>query len=353
MDSENNKKIILLADIDGKDNIDLAADEYPHYKIYKEIDFDKAYSCILENRERLILLLTNSSELIKSSAQLLRMGRATALCITDNELDNKTKCYEAGADAIITRPFNSFTLKKVIDGLIRLYNDNERLEHLVEERTSQIRKSMNSLKHINVELVDTMSSMIEFRNMESGEHIKRIRNYTAIILRYIMKYYPEYGLTDEDAETIEITSAMHDIGKIAVPDNILLKNGPLNYEEREIMKTHTTKGAEIIDKIAFKGSTQFHKYCYDIARFHHERYDGNGYPDGLSGDEIPIAAQIVALADVYDALVSIRIYKESYPPEKAYDMILNDECGVFSDKIKDCFLRAKAEILEMTEKIGD
>ncbi len=352
MDS-NNKKMILLADIDGKDGFDLAAGEYSHYEIHKETDFEKAYNCILENRERLILLLTNSSELIKSSVQLLRLGRATALCITDNELDNKTKCYEAGADAIITRPFNSFTLKKVVDGLIRLYNDNERLEHLVEERTYQIRKNMDSLKHINVELVDTMSSMIEFRNMESGEHIKRIRSYTAIILKYMMKYYPEYGLTDEDAETIEITSAMHDIGKIAVPDNILLKNGPLNYEEREIMKTHTTKGAEIIDKIAFKGSTQFHKYCYDIAKFHHERYDGNGYPNGLVGDEIPIAAQIVALADVYDALVSIRIYKESYPPEKAYDMILNDECGVFSDKIKDCFLRAKAEILEMTEKIGD
>lgn len=353
MDGENTKKIILLADVDGKDGINLSADEYRHYEIYKETDFEKAYSCISENRNRLILLLTNSSELIKKSATLLRIGRATALCITDNELDGKTKCYEAGADAVITRPFNDFILKKVVDGLIRLYNDNERLEHLVEERTYQIRKSMNSLKHINVELVDTMSSMIEFRNMESGEHIKRIRNYTAIILKYIMKHYPEYGLTEEDSETIEITSAMHDIGKIAVPDNILLKNGPLNYEEREIMKTHTTKGAEIIDKIAFKGSTKFHKYCYDIAKYHHERYDGNGYPNGLVGDEIPIAAQIVALADVYDALVSIRIYKESYSPEKAYEMILNDECGVFSDKIKDCFLRAKAEMLEMTEKIGD
>ena len=144
-------------------------------------------------------------------------------------------------------------------------------------------------------------------------------------------------------------SALHDIDKIAIPDSILLKPGRLTQEEFEEMKRHTVYGCEILEKFK-QEDNEFYHYCYDICRYHHERYDGNGYPDSLKGDEIPIWAQIVSIIDVYDALVSKRVYKSAYAVEDAIHMIMDGECGVFSSEILDCFQLAKAELLIMTEE---
>ena len=146
-------------------------------------------------------------------------------------------------------------------------------------------------------------------------------------------------------------SAMHDVGKVAIPDNILLKPGKLTADEFEVMKLHTVKGCEIINTISFMNDKEFFQYCYEICRNHHERYDGRGYPDGLKGEEIPIAAQVVSLADVYDALVSERVYKAAYEPEVAFEMIMNGECGIFSPKLLECFRMAKQEFEELKKSI--
>ena len=159
-----------------------------------------------------------------------------------------------------------------------------------------------------------------------------------------MNNYPELGLTPHMIEVITQASAMHDVGKISVPDSILLKPGRLTSEEFEVMKSHTTRGCEIIEKLKDIQDKEYYEACLDICRHHHERYDGRGYPDGLKGEENSIGAQLTAIADVYDALVSDRVYKSAYPVDKAYDMIKNGECGVFSPKLLACFEFARPDM---------
>jgi putative two-component system response regulator len=139
------------------------------------------------------------------------------------------------------------------------------------------------------------------------------------------------------------TSSLHDVGKISIPDNVLLKPGKLTQEEYEYMKSHTTRGSEILSEFKDIWDDEYRKTSYEICRYHHERYDGRGYPDGLKGDEIPISAQIVSIADVYDALVSERVYKSAYTKDEAFHMIVTGECGVFSPKLLECFRNVKKD----------
>ena len=165
------------------------------------------------------------------------------------------------------------------------------------------------------------------------------------------KFFPEYGLTDSQVEEIIQASALHDIGKIGIPDAILLKPERLTKEEYEIMKKHTTIGCDMLEKCYRDKTSNFYHYCYEICRYHHERWDGKGYPERLVGDEIPLSAQVVAVADVYDALVSPRVYKESYANDEAFDMIKRGECGQFAPNILKCFELAKEEFFNIMEVI--
>ena len=189
-----------------------------------------------------------------------------------------------------------------------------------------------------------IATIVEFRSNESSYHLKRIKGFVRILALTAMNNYPELGLNPHLIDVITMASAMHDIGKISVPDNILLKPGRLSSEEFEVMKSHTTRGSEIIERIKDLQDKENYEICLDIVRHHHERYDGGGYPDGLKGEENSVAAQITAIADVYDALVSDRVYKQAYPLDKAYEMIKNGECGVFSPKIMACFEFARPDM---------
>lgn len=168
-----------------------------------------------------------------------------------------------------------------------------------------------------------------------------------------MKLYPEYELTHEKIQQIGWASSLHDIGKIVIPDTIILKPGKLMPDEFELIKSHTTKGAEIIQQRLHLSDRAIFDYAYDIARHHHEKYDGKGYPDGLKGDEISIAAQIVSLVDVYDALISKRVYKAAYEPEKAYQMIINGHSGTFSPKLLKAFTEVKADFEHLLDMYHD
>lgn len=268
-------------------------------------------------------------------------GEATA--------ESEVKAYEYGVSDIIYKPFEPKVVMRRAQNIIELFQNRRDIEEKLERRTKQLRESREKLERSNEFLVNALSSVVEFRSLESGEHIQRVKYFTKILLRYVKDEYPEYGLTDESVNLITNAAALHDLGKIAIPDSILLKPGKLTKEEFEEMKKHTTYGCELLENFK-QEDNEFYHYCYDICRYHHERYDGNGYPDKLVGEDIPIWAQVVSIVDVYDALVSKRVYKAAYAVEEAVRMIKDDECGVFSPKILDCFEMAKSEFFRATEE---
>lgn len=218
------------------------------------------------------------------------------------------------------------------------------LEELVALQTSVLQKQAQELRRMNERIIETMSNVVEFRNLESGDHVRRVKDFTRILAEYVAALYPEYHLDKEDVDVISAAAAMHDVGKIAISDAILLKPGRLTEDEFALMKTHTIKGCEIIEMLEDIQESEYGRVSYEICRYHHERYDGKGYPEGLSGEDIPIAAQIVSVADVYDALVSERCYKNAYTPAQAYDMIMQGECGQFSPKLLTCLEKAAGKL---------
>ena len=224
-------------------------------------------------------------------------------------------------------------------------------ERRLKEQEEAIMAKEKKIRESNEFMIDALSSVVEFRSLETGEHVRRIKYFTRIMLKYLMKYFPKYGLTEAQVDAISRASALHDIGKIGIPDAILLKPGKLTEDEFEVMKTHTTIGCDVLEKFHADQTDEFYQYCYEICRYHHERWDGNGYPDHLVGEEIPISAQIVAIADVYDALVSPRVYKSAYANNIAYEMIMNGECGEFSPDVLECFGLAKEDFFNIVEVI--
>ncbi|MDE5940078.1 MAG: HD domain-containing protein [Lachnospiraceae bacterium] len=230
------------------------------------------------------------------------------------------------------------------------YYTKRHLEELVKLQTSVLQKQALELKRMNERIIETLSNVVEFRNLESGDHVRRVKDFTRILAGHLAKVCPEYQLDQEAVDVITEAAALHDVGKIAIPDAVLLKPGKLTAQEFEVMKTHTTKGCEIIDMLGDIQEGEYGRAGYEICRYHHERYDGKGYPEGLKGEEIPIAAQIVSLADVYDALTSERCYKSAYTPAEAYDMIMRGECGQFSPKLLLCLGKARRELEEKAER---
>ena len=235
-------------------------------------------------------------------------------------------------------------------------DQQRQLEYVVAERTAELRNRNRALARINEDIVELIGNITEARDMESGEHIRRVKGFTNILANRMMKDWPEYGITGDMVELMTSASALHDIGKISIPDAILLKPGKLTAEEFEIMKTHCEKGCDILRNAPKDWSSSYLKVSLDICHYHHERYDGKGYPAGLAGDNIPIAAQIVSVADCFDALTSERPYKKAFDMKKAYEMILDGECGAFSDKILASFSACRDDMfghaLNSREKYG-
>lgn len=275
----------------------------------------------------------------------------------DTSTDAERKSYEKGAADVIHKPFDAFVVSHRVKRAVELFDSKSQLEHKVMEQTKVLKKQFMVLKkqeerlrETNTRIIDTICTIVEFRNLESGYHLKRIKGFVQILANTAMRNYPEFGLTPHKIEVITTASAMHDIGKITVPDAILLKPGRLTADEFDIMKSHTTRGCEIVKMLADLQDKEYLEVSYDICRHHHEKYDGKGYPDGLKGEEISIAAQLTSLADVYDALVSDRVYKSAFSPAKAYEMIKNGESGIFSTKMLACFDIARPEMEAMVAR---
>lgn len=266
--------------------------------------------------------------------------------IISGENDDKSmlNAYKMGVADLIEKPFNSEIVQRRVQNVSDLYRHKREMEKeleihkkLLDEQTKKIQKS-------NRFVIDVLSTTVEFRSLESGEHVRRVRLLTEALLREAKTEYP---LSDEEIEIISNAAAIHDIGKIAIPDAILHKPGILTTEEFEVMKTHTIKGCEILENINSEDNMDFYNYYYEICRHHHERWDGRGYPDGLKGDEISIWAQATGLADVYDALVNERVYKRAYSHEEAMRMICDGECGEFNPVLLEAFKRLAPRLKNM------
>ena len=222
----------------------------------------------------------------------------------------------------------------------------EQLELTVSERTRELQERNRMLNRLNEDVIEFLGGLTEARDKESGEHINRVKGYTNILARRVMQDCPEYGLTEDKVEIITSASALHDLGKIMIPDKVLLKPGRLTDEEFAIMKTHCVRGAEILKHAPRGWSGEYLQTSIDIVTYHHEKVDGRGYPMGLRGDEIPISAQIVSVADCYDALTTKRVYKDAYPHDVAFEMIMNGRCGAFSEKILACLKKCRERFEE-------
>lgn len=252
------------------------------------------------------------------------------------------RAYEMGASDYISRPFDVQVVHQRVSNTIKLYAKQRRLISLV---TDQIREKEKN----NQMMISILSQIVEFRNSESGSHVLHINIITGMLLERLMQKTDQYHLQWSDQFLITTASALHDIGKIGIDEKILNKPGKLTKEEFEIMKTHTLIGASMLKSIEMYQNEKLLQVAYQICRWHHERYDGKGYPDGLKGEEIPISAQVVAIADVYDALVGKRVYKKAFSHETAIHMILNGECGAFNPLLLECLTDIQNRLKEETK----
>ena len=250
------------------------------------------------------------------------------------------RAYELGASDYINRPFDARVVRRRVSNTIRLYAKQRRLTSLLSQQYNERVKNSRML-------IDIMAGVMELRNGESGLHVTHIEKLTELLLGCLVHRSDQFPLDNEQRSTIAMASALHDIGKMSIDDAILNKPGRLTSEEFEIMKTHTTLGAEMLLELGRQhAGNPLLEYAYQIARWHHERWDGKGYPDGLKGDDIPIAAQVVSVADVYDALTSVRVYKDAIPHQEAIQMILDGKCGEFNPLLLDCLLEMQDRIAE-------
>lgn len=328
----------LLAEI-FKNEYEIEEAENGQECLEKVLDHgDKICAVLLD----VVMPVMNGIEVLKIFSEKGLVNQIPVFLITAEASDHVIEeGYALGAMDIIGKPVVPYVVQRRVNSIVELFRARERLGETVAEQQSEISQQAQKIIDLNLGMIESLSTAIEFRSCESGEHVRRIRDITYHMLT---KTRLGEGLTNEQIDLISLAAIMHDVGKIAVSDSILNKPGRLTDEEYEIMQTHTTRGAELLDQIPQMRNHEAYIYARDIALHHHERWDGRGYPDGLKGDEISVWAQIVSLADVYDALISKRVYKDAFSCEQALQMIRDGQCGVFNPVLLDVFAESEPEI---------
>lgn len=282
-----------------------------------------------------VLEYMNRNNLIKDIPVIMISGEDSGEVIK--------RAYEMGVSDYIKRPFDMEVVHRRVLNTIKLYAKQRRLVAMVMNQVFEKEKNSRML-------ISVLSEIVEFRNGESGTHVLNINTLTTMILEQLVKKTDKYHLSWSNRMLISTASSLHDIGKIGIDEKILNKPGRLTPEERKIMEKHTVIGADMLANLPMYEDEPLMKVAYQICRWHHERYDGKGYPDGLKGEEIPISAQVVALADVYDALTSERVYKKAYSHEEAVQMICNGECGTFNPLLLECLCEIQDHIKKELQK---
>lgn len=334
------RNTLLLADDMGSNREFLHKLFEDSFQILEAENGEQALSLIAEHRETIAAVLLDIIMPIKDGYQVLAemnekgyLEDIPVIVVTsDSNQKSEARALELGALDLIAKPYDPYVIRRRVKNMVELKQHRRMLTQKVGEMTE-------AMSITNDSIVNTLATITEFRSLESGQHILRIRNFTKILLEEVASSFPEYELDEKTISTISSASVLHDIGKISIPDSVLNKPGKLTKEEFENMKTHTTAGCDILDGMTNVVDREYMRYAYNICRYHHERWDGGGYPDGLKGNNIPICAQVVSIADVYDALTTKRVYKGAIGHDESANMILNGECGVFNPNILECFKR--------------
>ena len=283
----------------------------------------------------------NGFEVLKIMKRSQCIEETPVIMISSEEsVDTMREAYEMGITDYITRPFDSVIVKKRVQNTLSLYANQNNMVNVVVDQIYEKEENNNIMIRI-------LSSILGSRNSESREHILHIKTATEMMLRQLIKITDVYHLTEADIALITTASSLHDIGKIYIPEEILNKPGRLTDEEFKIMKTHSKLGADIIQDIHLPQEKPLVHTAWEICRWHHERWDGKGYPDGLKGEEIPISAQVVSIADVYDALTSERCYKKAFDHDTAIKMILDGQCGQFNPILLKCLKELSPRIFKI------
>ena len=341
------KKTILIVDDQEINRVILAELFKDEYEILEAENGEEALKIINSDKALSAVMLDLVMPVMDGMSVLIELNRSgkvyhlpVFLITAADNMQMLTSAFNLGAVDIISKPFRMCFIKSRINNIVELYRYKNEFSEAVNEAVSKRQKRSNKM-------IEFLAELIEFRNRESGEHIKRIRKITRRLLIKVGEMYPEYYLEKKAINKIGKASVLHDLGKIAVSEDVLLKTGELTEEELEIMMKHTEEGcsilAEVPDGIM---DEEVYRYSYDICRHHHERWDGKGYPDGLKGDETSIWAQAVALADAFDELVSPRgAIKSTYDHETAIKMINGGECGQMNPKLLEAFNNIADDII--------
>ena len=339
------KPQILLVDDSEMNRLILAEILQGDYRILEAENGQECLEKMQTEAGNLALVLLDINMPVMDGFEVLKAMNANhtiedipVIMISSDDSDAAIRrSYELGASDYVNRPFDARIVYRRVTNTIKLYAKQRRLVQMVSD---QIRARENNTDM----LVGVLSHIVEFRNGESGAHVRHIRIITELLLHRLLEISSQYPITAEQQDNIPLASALHDIGKIGIDEKILNKPGKLTPEEFEVVKTHSMLGAEMLHQLEGFNEQPLLQTAYEITRWHHERWDGRGYPDGLKGDAIPISAQLVALADVYDALTSERCYKKAFSHEKAVQMILNGECGAFNPLLLQCLTDVQTDL---------
>ena len=358
------RELVLIVDDDVINRAILSHIFSPHYHIREAEDGRAGLREILRGPDELCAVLLDVVMPEMDGLEVVRRLHAAGILeklpvflITAEASDGVVKeAYGLGVIDVITKPVVPYVVERRVQSVIELFQARRRLSQTVETQQERLLKQQGMLLaqtrqmvRLSQGMVESLAAAIEFRSEESGNHVRRISDITRKLL---LDTELGQGLRRSDVRQIALASVLHDVGKIAVPDAILNKPGRLTAEEFEIMKTHTVQGERLLERIPQLHEHPAYRYAVDIARHHHERWDGRGYPDGLKGEEISVWAQVVSLADVYDALSCKRVYKDAFPRQRVLEMIRDGECGVFNPKLLECFFSVEEELSGLYGKEG-
>ncbi len=342
---------ILIVDDDPVNRKILGKLFSTYYKVIEAENGQEGLNHILYGDDRLCAILLdvmmpgmNGIEVLRRMKELGLSDKIPVFIITsDNNAGVVEAAYELGVMDVIGKPVVPYTVVKRVQSVVELFEARRNLNSVVEDQNVALLEQAEKIIRLNQGLIEALATIIEFRNAESGGHVQRISMITRLLLENTVF---GQGLNEEEIDNIALAAVVHDVGKITIPDAVLTKPGKLTAEEYAIMKEHTTQGVAILEKIPQLRDSGIYEYACDIARHHHERWDGRGYPDGLKGDEISPWAQVVSLADVYDALICRRVYKQPFSREKVMDMIRTGQCGTFNPQLLESFMSVEDTIFE-------
>ncbi len=338
------------------------------YKIIEAADGREALDMLSEHADEIAVMLLDIVMPRMSGVEVLAELDSKKMtdifpimvCSGEESLDVIEKCFGHGMADFIRKPYESeMVLQRVkkFDSLYRArIESNAKLRqfaNVLQNQKKLLEKQAEKLKTENKSIIDALGTIVEYRNTENHNHIRRVKAFTNVLAIHVMNEFPEYHLDEKKIEIITSASALHDIGKIMIPDEILFKPGKYTPEEFDYMKSHTIRGYDIIVEISDLWDKELMEYCKQIARSHHEKYDGRGYPENLKGDDIPIAAQIVSVTDCFEALISESLYKKAYTFDVAFQMILNGDCGAFNPRLIEAFRNSRDEFHKIAEESSE